>query len=259
MSSKDINNHEGSQGIFNTNPEEISQESYEQATEVKLKPKGVKVIYGEKAVFKALSKAVQNAKDFVCSTRLSNHPLDLKKNHLEEFANSLRHVHTRSDPISDSLKRIIVVNSNEKRQGVDDLLNIKGKLYLYLMTPTDNYNFEIVIIDNIKAFVLYRDKNTEPSDLCSYAFCCENDAFVQKEILLFSQLTKQAEEQEKIGAAMIIEKNEDTVIIKSKGSKTEGSKLKAMEEVKKFFEDTLMKQNLNENNYSSGLKMGNQS
>jgi hypothetical protein len=243
------------QDDFIPNSGEISQET-DKSSEVKLRPKGVKVIYGEKAVFRSLSKAIQDAKELVCTTRLSTHPLDLRKKHLEEFANSLRAVHTRNDPISESLKRIIVVNSHDKRSGVDDLLNIKGKLFLYLMTPTDAYNFEIVIIDNKKAFVLYRNIDINTDELCSYAFCCENEAYVQKEILLFSRLTKQAEDQEKVGEAMIIEKNDDVVKITTKGAETKGTKITAMEAVKVFFDETMRKQPKTPSPNGSGIKYG---
>jgi len=186
-----------------------SKKSGKKSDSSKNRTKGVKVYHSEVEAFKALTECIRGAKTSVLTTRLSAHEVDLSKEHLKDFNDALINSLEKMDYFARTVKRIVVTNLHEKQEGVLRLLNSEGKvpltIYLIKKIETD-YNFEVVVIDNSKAFVLYRDNDTPKSDICSYSFFCENGAFVTKEHMFFDMLTKEAEKLKESDNAMIIEK-----------------------------------------------------
>jgi len=233
-----------------------SKKSGKKSDSSKTRTKGVKVYQNEVEAFIALTECIKGAKTSVLTTRLSAHEVDLSKDHLRDFNDALTNALEKKDYFARKVKRIVVTNLHEKLNGVLSLIKCEGKvpLSLYLIKKMGaDYNFEVVVIDNNKAFVLYRDNDTPDSDICSYSFFCENDAFVTKEYMFFDMLTKEAEKLKKEGDAMIIEKTGENITIYNRDGKEDCDISKALHKVEDFFKGSPRKKqgkDINENNIS---------
>ena len=152
------------------------------------KTKRAKVIDGEDAVFAALAKAIRAAEKSVYTTRLSPHNIDRSKKYYGEFDGALRDAVGKS---FEDMIRIVTANHSEKKEGVNVLIMLaEGKATFYLIKDSQcNYDYELVVIDDKKAFSLYRESDTPPDSLCSYAIYCENKSFINERKQLFAIAT----------------------------------------------------------------------
>jgi len=107
-------------------------------------------IEGEENAFNALTNAVNKAMTVVKTTRFSSFTV------VNRYPKFFEAIQSATGHLSEGLYRIIAVNNNDKLEEVNRLVvNNLGKKLTICLTQ-EEYNFEIVVIDNVEAFIHFR-------------------------------------------------------------------------------------------------------